>query len=110
MTGIKGLAIGAILSVAFAASAVAAPQDRREPPKERGTGEGKSQSGYQGADIDKSHGSNVGGERRGEASLKQEEREKEDMERRKGMKGPDPLEKQDPGPGSGHSSGGGAGQ
>ena len=106
MNGIKGLVIGVLLSFVCATGAVAADTDR-------GSATAPSPSGHEGADLDKSRGSNMGGMQRGEASLKQEQREKEEMEANKDKdKGniKDPLEKQDPGPGSGRSSGVGAGQ
>jgi hypothetical protein len=104
MNGIKGLAIGVLLSFVCATGAVAADTDR-------GSATAPSPSGHEGADLDKSRGSNMGGMQRGEASLKQEQREKEENEANKDKGNiKDPLEKQDPGPGSGRSSGVGAGQ
>jgi hypothetical protein len=99
----QALAVSVVLSVGATGITLAADPDR-------GSATAPSASGQEGANLDKSRGSEMGGMRQGEASLKQEEREKQDIERNKDKAGgKDPLEQQDPGPGSGKSSGTGSG-
>jgi hypothetical protein len=104
MRVIKGVALTALLTFAAATGALAADA-------QRGSSGAKSPSGHEGANLDKSRGPTMGGEQRGETSLKQEQRTKEDMERNKDKAGgKDPLEQHDPGPGTSRSGGVGAGQ
>jgi len=104
MKGIKGVALGVLMIFASATVALAADS-------QRGSAGAKSPSGHEGENLDKSRGPTMGGEQRGETSLKQEQRTKEDMERNKGKSGgKDPLEQHDTGPGSSRSGGVGAGQ
>jgi hypothetical protein len=97
------LAIGVLMGFGIPGVALAADPSR-------GSSTAPSPSGHEGADMEKNRGGNMGGMQRGETSLKQQERMKQDAEQRKKHGGNDPLEKQQTGPGSGPSSGVGAGQ
>jgi hypothetical protein len=100
----QALAIGVLLGFGVTGVALAADPSR-------GSGTAPSPSGHEGADMNKSRGGNMGGMERGETSLKQQERTKEDAKSRQKRGGAkDPLEQHGTGPGSGPSSGVGAGQ
>jgi hypothetical protein len=96
--------VGIALSFAVAGVSIAADPSR-------GSTTAPSPSGQEGADIEKDRSTQMGGMEKGETSLKQEQREKEDIELNKDKEGgKDPLEQQEPGPGTSRSGGGGAGQ
>jgi hypothetical protein len=96
--------VGMAFSFAVAGVSIAADPDR-------GSTTAPSPSGQEGAEIGTDRSAEMGGMERGETSLKQEQREKEDIDLNKDKEGgKDPLEQQEPGPGTSRSGGGGAGQ
>ena len=100
----QALAIGILFGFGLSGVALAADPSR-------GSSTSPSPSGHEGADMEKNRSGNMGGMERGETSLKQQERTKEDTKsRQKRGGGKDPVEQHGTGPGSSPSSGVGAGQ